>query len=368
MTEKKVGIITLPLKNNYGGIIQLIALYHFLEKQRFCPVWVDKRQCYSPIKRLVIKLLEFNPFYKIYDPKEFARSRIFLKIIAPFLKTYLPERTSPIYNQKQLIKNTSDFHAIIAGSDQIWRLEYIKDNYPTYFLDFVPEEKKKIAYAASFGKDYWEGGKESIDRVKNLLNNFDLITVREDSGVNICNETFGIENVHHVLDPSFLPDVSFYEEMIKNQEFNEKTELFNYVLDPTEKSDELVKNIVQQQNLNVHKIYLKESNFTKNDSLIAKWLAHFYYADFVVTDSFHGMVFSIIFNKQFLVVGNQKRGLTRFSSLLKLLKLEDRLLLENENYNNLSDLFNNRINYETVNNVILESQRKSREYLIKNLY
>lgn len=364
MNRKKVGILTLPLKNNYGGIIQLIALYHFLEKEVFQPIWIDKRQWHTPIKNTAIKLLENNPFYRIYDPKEFGRSKEFLKIIAPFLDIYLPKRTWPIYSQEQLKQEIFDLDAVVVGSDQVWRLEYVKDNYPTYFLDFVPHNTKKIAYAASFGKDYWEGTDESIKIVKKLLGDFDLVTVREDSGIGVCKERFEIENLYHVLDPSFLPDINFYERMIKNQNFNKKTELFNYVLDPTAESDELVKNIAQQQNLNVYKIYLRESNFSKNDSLIAKWLAHFYYADFVVTDSFHGMVFSIIFKKQFLVIGNKKRGLTRFSSLLKLLNLENKLV---ENPSDIENHMQLKINYAEVDQKLAKLREKSKNLLINSL-
>lgn len=364
MKRKKVGILTLPLRNNYGGIIQLIALYHFLEEEKFQPVWIDKRQWHKPMKSAVIKLLEYNPLYKLYDPKEFAKSKNFLSIIKPFLEKYLPQRTSPIYSQKQLEIETDDFYAVLVGSDQVWRLEYTKDNYPTYFLDFLSPDKKRIAYAASFGKDHWEGGEESVKKISKLLSKFDLISVREDAGVEVCQNKFLVENVSHVLDPSFLPEVDFYDKMIFESGFKEDVQLFNYVLDPTETSAELVKHIAQTKGLKINKIYLSESNLTKDATLLSKWLAHFYYADFVVTDSFHGMIFSIIFNKQFLVVGNKKRGLSRFTSLLNLLELEDRLV---ETTSSLANCTEAKIDYDSVNQKLDKLREKSKRTLIHSL-
>lgn len=367
MSGKKVGILTLPIRNNYGGIIQLVALYHFLESKGFHPVWIEKNQWYSSLKGNIIKLLEKNPLYRIYDPKDFAKINFLHKQIRPFLESYLPNRTRPIHNEAQLKEETQDIGAFVVGSDQVWRLEYVKDNYPTYFLDFVPQEKIKIAYAASFGKDYWEGGEESVQRISKLLKKFDLVTVREDKGVEVCKNTFGYPNAHHVLDPTFLPERSFYEKLITSINFDKKTELFNYVLDPTPNSSQVVEKIAKQKQLKINKIYLNENRFSKNTtSLIENWLAHFYHADFVVTDSFHGMVFSIIFNKPFIVFGNKERGLTRFTSLLKLLDLEERLIDAND-ATDIEPLLNKPIDYTYVNQKLHEWRACSAELLLEKL-
>lgn len=367
MSGKKVGILTLPIKNNYGGIIQLVALYHFLESKGFHPVWIEKNQWYSSLKGNVIKLLEKNPLYKIYDPKDFAKIDSLHKQIRPFLERHLPNRTRPINNVAQLKQATNDMDAFVVGSDQVWRLEYVKDNYPTYFLDFVAQGKTKIAYAASFGKDYWEGAGESVQLISSLLKDFDLVTVREDKAVEVCKNTFGYPDAHHVLDPTFLPERSFYEKLITSINFDKKTELFNYVLDPTPTSTLLVEKISKQKNLQINKIYLNENRFSKNTtSLIENWLAHFYHADFVMTDSFHGMVFSIIFNKPFLVFGNKERGLTRFSSLLKLIDLEERLIDANKT-TDIDKLLNKPIDYTLVNEKLNKWRTHSANLLLEKL-
>lgn len=363
MDKKTVGVLTLPLRNNYGGIIQLVALYQFLEKEGYHPIWIDKRQWNNRIKNSVIKWLENNPFYNIWDPKEFTRSKQFLKTIDPFLKQYLPERTPPIVNALTLENEARNIQSFIVGSDQVWRLEYVKDNYPSYFLDFVPEDKIKISYAASFGTDSWIGKPETTKAVGKELRRFHAISVREDTAVAICSDCFDLHSTL-VLDPTFLVEVSFYAQMIQNKKCKEIKGIFNYVLDKTEKSEQLVNSIAKKQNFDIHKIYLKDYNSSKSLDLMENWLAHFYYADYIVTDSFHGMVFSLIFNKQFLVLGNKKRGLTRFTSLLKLLDLEERLIGTEEELQ-LESI--EEINYKEVNKKINLLQGLSRNFLLSNL-
>src|SRR5690606_1174645 len=315
----------------------------------------------------IIKLLENNPLHKLYDPKDFAKVNVLHKQIRPFLEKNLPNRTLPIDNLSQLKQATQDFDAFVVGSDQVWRLEYVKDNYPTYFLDFVPQGKTKIAYAASLGKDYWEGGDESVAIVSKLLTDFDLVTVREDRAVDVCLQTFNYAKAHHVLDPTFLPDMSFYKKLIDSIGFDKEIGLFNYVLDPSPNSSKLVEKISKQKHLKTNKIYLNENKSIKTgSSLVENWLAHFYYADFVVTDSFHGMVFSIIFNKPFLVFGNKERGLTRFSSLLKLLDLEERLIDADSN-TDIDIILNKPIDYTSVNEKINTWRVLSTDLLLAKL-
>lgn len=364
MTKPKIGILTLPLNNNYGGIIQLVALYHFLESKGFCPVWIDKKQNYSPIKKLAVQFLKNNPFYGIYDPKNFRKIKLFQKQVEPFLSRYLPCKTQPVTGYNQLQKAAGEFQAVVVGSDQVWRWEYVRDSYLNYFLDFTNLQTKKIAYAVSFGKDYWEGSEESVKKISQLLKDFDLISVREDSAIEVCKKTFGINNAVHVLDPSFLPDITFYEKIIRSIDFNKKTVLFNYVLDPTKQSESLVDQVAKFKQLDVSKIYLNKNS--SDSSLIENWLAHFYYADFVITDSFHGMVFSIIFNKQFLVIGNKERGMTRFTSLLKLLDLEHRLIEEDLSLIT-QQIIENPIDYHFVNKVLTDLRQKSIQLILNTL-
>ena len=364
MTKLKIGILTLPINNNYGGIIQLAALYNFIESNGFEAVWIDKKHPESVVKSWLKKLIEINPLHHIYDPKNFKTIKLFRKQVSPFFKDYLSVKTKTTYTSEHLKEVTKDLDCIIVGSDQVWRLEYIKENYPTYFLDFVSSKTKKIAYAASFGKDFWEGKTESILKIQSLIQTFDLVSTREEDGLRICKESFNYDKAVHTLDPSFLPDVSFYVKMIKGLDFSRNIELFNYVLDASEKSTSIVDEISERMNLKIDKIYLNANSSLKSSNLIENWLAHFYYSDFIITDSFHGLVFSIIFNKQFIIIGNKSRGLSRFNSLLKLLDLENRIIDIDQFKTEDVAILNEKIDYLEVNKKLNMQKEISKTYLL----
>lgn len=366
MAKLKVGILTLPINNNYGGIVQLAALYNFIETNDFQVVWIDKRHPEHLIKFLVKKVIEFNPFYKIYDPKHFKTIKLFRQQTQPFFNDYIKAKTPTVYTTKALKKATDDLDGVIVGSDQVWRLEYIKGNYPTYFLDFVSQGKKKIAYAASFGKNLWEGDESSILKIQSFIQKLDLVSVREDSGIDVCNTIFNYNKAVHVLDPSFLPDAEFYTTILKNISFSHKIELFNYVLDSSAKSDLLVEELSSKLNLKIDKIYLNDHS-GKSSNLIENWLAHFYYSDYVITDSFHGLVFSIIFNKQFIIIGNKSRGLSRFKSLLDLLDLSDRLISTDDFNSKNSGTLYEKIDYSVVNKKLNIQKEISKKHLLNAL-
>jgi hypothetical protein len=135
------------------------------------------------------------------------------KFHRPFIEKEIFKISQDLYTKQDLEIFAKDekFDAIIVGSDQVWRKAYINDKYyKSYFLDFVDGTKtKKIAYAASFGKDYWEG-KEDIDDISKLLSDFTAVSTREKSGLAICKNSFGFNDAKHVLDPTMLMDKEFY--------------------------------------------------------------------------------------------------------------------------------------------------------------
>lgn len=368
MNQGKIGLLTMPLIDNYGGIIQIAALYHFLETEGYTPYLIDKKYNLPKWKVIIKTALEYNPFYKIYDFNSYTRRRLYLKLINTFIDSFFVNKTNSIFNKRDLCNETKKFSAIIVGSDQVWRYKYVKNDYENYFLDFASNGIKKLSYAASFGVDEWEGPKETTLKVSKYLSDFNAISVREDSGVDLCKSVFNIENSEHVLDPTFLPEISFYNNLIISENHSEKVELFSYVLDKSVDKEKYIENISKTLNLNISTINL-ENNFDNQNfkPSIGEWLSHFKSAKYIITDSFHGMVFSIIFNKQFIALGNKGRGLSRFTSLLRLLGLEDRLLIDITNKNKTSDLLNTIIDYKTVNKKISLLRKRSIDFLLNNL-
>lgn len=366
MERKYIGLLTMPILDNYGGIIQVAALYHILEKAGHRPFLLDKRYNQSKGKVLVKRILRRNPLYKLFDFNNHTRRRKHLEKISDFIDLYFKNRTRQVFNEAQLKEVSRQFDTIIVGSDQVWRYKYVKENYRHYFLNFTTSNQKRVSYAASFGVDFWEGSEDTIKQVRTLLNEFDAVSVREDVGMAICRDTFDYHGSVLVLDPTFLPDVSFYDSIIGLEEINKKVGLFNYVLDVSENKKKIIERVGVLRGLNVSSV--NQDGAPKGDKKpsLSEWLYHLRNADFVITDSFHGTVFSIIFNKQFIAIGNRQRGVSRFTSLLKQLGLESRLIFE-EDKDKLDALLQNSIDYESVNDKLRKAKSDSTSFLFDNI-
>jgi hypothetical protein len=364
----KIGILTLPISSNYGGILQAVALYRFLHNQGHDVFLVYKESSSVLWKEVVKSILIKIPFHDLKDlkanhqlkkeeqkRKEFHRDFVVQEIFIISQDLYTKRDLETFSKQEKL-------DAVIVGSDQVWRKAYINDiYYKSYFLNFVDSSTtKKIAYSASFGKDHWEGV-DDIEDVAKCLKDFDAISTRELSGVDICKDSFKCENAKHVLDPTMLMEKEFYLEIISKYDISNisKGGLVTYILDSAEEKKQIIGYI--QKSLTIQKTsHLKEFNSSNVIYTVPQWLASFVYADVVVTDSFHGMVFSIIFEKNFIAIGNKDRGLDRFTSLLSLLGLEDRLVFS------LKDIKNKKIediDYKVVNKVLDDNKNLSFSFL-----
>jgi len=232
--------------------------------------------------------------------------------------------------------------------------------------------KKRIAYAASFGTDQWEYTPELTRICSELVKKFDMVTVRENSGIELCKNHFGAD-AKHVLDPTMLLTREDYEMLIAQYEVNKNEgDLFNYILDPAQSKTEFINNAATVLGLKPFQVLPKynEDHRTKKqvkneiESCVypspVKWVRAFMDSKMTVVDSFHGMVFSIIFNKPFWVIGNQERGMSRFTSLLNIFGLSERLISED----NLAEVdLMKPIDWEKVNSVWQEKRNESLNYL-----
>jgi hypothetical protein len=236
---------------------------------------------------------------------------------------------------------------------------------------------KKIAYAASFGVNEWEFTPTQTKKCSTLTKQFNAISVREESAVNLCKKYLNISAIQ-VLDPTLLLEKEDYIHLIEKDNIPEKKNLlFSYILDVSDEKTTFIHKIAEKLNLEQvsgmpsNSIHLKKSKKDLSDCIfpmVTEWLAGFRDAKFIITDSFHGMVFSIIFNKPFIVYGNVKRGMERFNSLLNELNLKNRLIhniqdLNGFGFGELSD----NIDWIRVNNKMEEMKRESLRFLISAL-
>lgn len=355
---KNIAILTLGLKYNYGGILQTAALYNFLQTEGFNPVLLRKYPIQKGWKSIIIRILERLPFQNL---KGFRFSYIKYKNNTQFFNCYMPNQTEIMTYRSEIenFLNTKKVYAIIVGSDQVWRYTYINDTeYDTYFLNFKLSKKiKKISYAASFGINTWEAPSENLN-IKKYLSEFNAVSVRESSGQEICKKDFDRQDAELVLDPTLLIDQSFYLDMIKNTS-QVNYDCITYILDDNSKKNELIKKINLKYQHNITSNLLTKSSMLS----IEDWVASFYTTNFVITDSFHGMVFSIIFNKQFVVLLNDNRGKDRFISLCNILNLQDRLVDPNFEI----DVDFKPVNYLEVNKKLETLRCKSKLFLLNAL-
>lgn len=330
----KVSILTQPLGTNYGGILQAFALQHVLREKGHEPLILNR------VRPWYFKVASWGWGGVNYALGRRSKIRRWpnaseLKVITKHTSQFIEQHISisePIGSTMGLRRKTEEvgIEAVIVGSDQVWRKAYSPciDN---YFLDFLSgnNEVKKIAYAASFGIDEWEFGKKETEYYSLLAQEFDAISVREDTAVIMCRDYLGVE-AKHVLDPTMLVDKDVYENLAMTPVTQpSKGNLFCYVLDRTPEKISLVEQIAKERELIPFELLPKKrfAQIKSNKELeecilppVEQWLRSFVDSEFVVTDSFHGTVFSILFNKPFVVIPNVCRGITRFTSLLKIFK------------------------------------------------
>lgn len=264
-----------------------------------------------------------SPFHKRDNASEFVRKH-----------GYVMTETYPFSDFSKHNKNIDTF---LIGSDQLWFYHCYKTWGHSLFLDFVDDDKKKISYATSFGHKDPKIPSEEIPVLKKLLERFEVLSVRELDGVDIMSNLFNLQAVQNV-DPVFLCDIKNWQSIANDAE--RKTEgdfIFAYILDPntekmnaldyvSRKKDMKVVSITDKQYDNDDKVKQMQKYGILTQATIEEQIYHLMNAKYVVTDSFHGTCFSIIFRKNFVAIVNAKRGTSRFETLAKLFGVGDRFV------------------------------------------
>ena len=343
----KIGIYTQPLRFNYGGLLQNWALQTVLQRMGYDVVTIDPspyialpcwKKPFSYMKRVLMKLTG-QPSVLYRERELNAAYDIKIRNLRPFIAANIKRREFiRISDLRQ-----DEFDVLLAGSDQVWRPRYNRTYGRTIenaFFDFAKcWNVKRVAYAASFGTDDWEYTKEQTRHCAQLAKVFSSISVREMSAVKLCKEYLGVDAVH-VLDPTLLLECIDYEKLIEGGLPTKKPNgnLLCYFLDERTDADELIERIAHEKKLIPFKANsrVEEKNAELEEKIqppVEQWLRNFKEAEFVVTDSFHACVFSIIFEKPFIVLGNSKRGMARYESLLSVFHLTDNLIQSVSEYN-----------------------------------
>lgn len=305
-------IVTFHSELNYGAVLQAYALQAYLGENNQA------------------KVLDFR-MKKNRNIKDFITGNIFTIIKKYKFKRFIKQEldlTKKVFNVNETQKEIKQFDYVIVGSDQVWAFDLIKGYEQIYYLDMNLEETKKVSYAASFGKD--ETIVNHKEAIQKYLEKFYKISTREESSSKILN-TMEI-SCTDVIDPTLLLSK---EEYIKKFHLvkQEKRYILVYMLTIDETMINIVKQISERLNMDII-CFNNRNRFGKRGICVPnsgpkEFVNLFYNASFVVTNSFHGTCFSIIFRKPFISFAHETKGVRQIN-LLRKAGLEDRIYSEDK--------------------------------------
>ena len=360
----KIAILTLPLHTNYGGILQAYALQTVLERMGHEVVHLQSKVEYPRLHNpAVMPLVWVKRLYRKYFQGDSA-----LPVVNHPYKS-VRENTDRFISNNLNCRFLApeewneglarEYDAFVVGSDQVWRPIYTPD-VTRFFTAFLGHSDiRRIAYAASFGVDVNEFSKEQIACGREYLNLFSAISVREESGIRMCKELFDVQACQ-VLDPTMLLRREDYQRFASTAP-QSPGNLMVYVLDRTEEKDTFIAEFAEKRGLVPFYTNSKSEipwdvdipAAERKQPPLETWLKGFSDAEFVLTDSFHACVFSILFHKPFGVFVNLERGLSRIESLLRPLGLMDRCITDAP-----VDL-DKPIDWKLIDNVLMQKAESS---------
>jgi hypothetical protein len=351
---RKIGIVTFHRSVNYGAVLQSYALKYMINTLGAqCNIIDYKNPYIEEINK--VKFLDFNSIKSLINGilTYHSRKAKFGKFV-DFRKEYL----MPVK-----FKNDLDYDAFITGSDQVWNYKLSQFD-TTYFLDFVKDNNKKNSYAASFGIS--EIPNEHTEKYKNLLIDFNKISVREEQGLQIINTLLKRE-APVVLDPTLLLDMGEWKNTFRINNNSEKKYILLYLMIPDPNLIEFAEYLSKETGYEV--IYITDKVKKSINATYARtvspieWLELFMDATYIVTNSFHGVAFSINFNKNFFMslLPSTANVNSRLENIINLFGLENRKIVKGQKENIFENIDYSRVNY------ILEQERVNSINYLKDI-
>ena len=358
----KIGIITFHWATNYGAVLQAYALQSFLMKLGHAVQIIDyKPRIYE--KKLVKCFKQKRPWLIKNKLIDYFKEQPFIL----FRKEHF-RLTTRYHSLQELRKNPPECDVYICGSDQIWNPSFTKggEGQPTtsYFLDFGHEKTIRIAYAVSFGcTEYQE---EIRHIVSPVLTKFNAISVREKSGYEIVRN-MGFDNVKLMPDPTLLLTAQEYNEILDSSPSFCKPFNFFYAIQDRQL---VIKKMEHYFRNELPECVVSTREFKYSIIDIREWLSLIKAAHSVVTNSFHGIVFSIIYKKPFIAVPVEGLGSgmnDRIFTLLEQLGLKDRIL-NNCEPSRITAILSEKINWAAVEEKIQILRGDAELFLSKNIH
>lgn len=343
----KVGIITW-WRNNYGSILQALALqqklnqYNDLQYEIICQFGKNATSVdnvFDKIKSVGLAETCKRVFWKVAFKGLRLRNKKMQQFVDENLKV-----SNLQYNEHDIADSNKYYDTYICGSDQIWNPDLVPTD-SMYWLPFVEKGKNKIAYAPSFGAS--TVSEKQKEQIKANLSTFNAVSCRENSGARTINLIIDEKKCEAVLDPTMLIERGFWDTISENKIYNEKY-IFAYMLRGTATQRKYIENIAREKNLKIVSIPfldyekidlydLKFGDYKLWDADPAEFISAIRHAEYVFCDSFHCIVFSILYHRPFFVFpkvganGKVKESqISRMTDLLELAEIKNRILFDNE--------------------------------------
>lgn len=353
--RKKIAIITLHNVSNYGSVLQAYATQCFFENMGLAPIIIDYRRPWETTFGYWLYLNDrslVGIFRNVmYFPSKIVQFFKFNK----FRKQYLNLTNRKYKSCKELQTYPVDSNIFCTGSDQVWNSGWNQGVIKEYFLDFVDENVKKIAFAASFGSSNISEKDKEI--MKPLLEKYDVITVREEPTVNMLKNEFGIE-CFEILDPTLQMERNFWEQICENDRYIDEKYVLLIQLNRNHEFDNLSVQFASEKKMKLVRLCLRvDQVLLPGESVVIPEVKDYIRlirdAEYVLTDSFHAVSFCLNLEKQFFVYYPEKYS-ERLKSILKITRLMNREIKENVNCGCVTST----IEYTFIRKILEEERKK----------
>lgn len=348
-----IGLVSNYLAVNFGGSLTQYALYSVLKSLGYSVGMIERP--YSAHGKA-----DDNNLKKVY-------------LECPYEKGDLIPRFN---NREEMRQLNSVCRQFLVGSDQLFQYALYQELDKLVSLSWVKDRKKKTAYAASFGHGRIWGDINELAELGYFLRKYDSFSVREKDALQITKRHFDVE-AEWVLDPVFLCDKEVYEKLAEKSPWKREGQyIASYILDPSLDKKKILEKVMTETGLPIEiysemrhsEEYVKPLGdlnvvMMKSEERIESIM----HCDYFVTDSFHGTCLAIIMNKPFISILNMKRGASRFTSLLEIFGLRERLVKDSRDLEKREAVIKKKVDYKTVNAILQKEKTRSLNWLKEKL-
>lgn len=342
----KIGLITYHYSQNYGAVMQTYATCRILKELGHDVEIINIRQ----LEKRKLRHIVFIPKYRKFNS---------------FMNRFYSHQTSIIHDVQELRERSFDYNCLLVGSDQVWNPMISLDRCMAYFLDFGNSNMKRVSYASSLGISEWPVEKKYLLKdIARALYNFNAISVREKTGQQLLKNIFNLD-AQLVVDPTMLH--SDYSEIVNK--VSNTNNIVCYLLNRTGEQLKASRFISKQLNKNAQiltSVYPVCGFEYVYPPSIEEWIEYIAGANLVITDSFHGVVFSLLYKRNFVVFAVNNGKNSRLVDLLELVGLKNRYFTSFEELKK-SNIYNCDVDYSQVAPIIERERKSSITYLINSL-